>query len=141
MGYKRKLYHLTWPEDHQLHGLEVTTKGLTVERLFTMTGLAQGLGGGGEPGEQAATATKLFAEFAKCLVSWNLEEDGGEAVPATAEGVADQDMGFMIGLIVAWMDAIAGVDTPLPAASPSGPPPADPALEESLPVAPLSLAS
>lgn len=139
MGYKRKLYHLTWPEDHALHGLEVTTKGLTVERLFKMTTLASGLGGGGAA-EQADAATKLFAEFARCLISWNLEEDDSTPVPATAEGVADQDMGFMIGLIMAWMDAVAGVDIPLPAASPPGPPPPDP-VEESLPMTPLSLAS
>src|SRR5215472_683650 len=122
MGYKRKLYTLTWPEDHDLHGLEVVTKGLTVERLFKMTSLATGLDAGGGPQKQADAATQLFGEFARCLVSWNLEEDDGAPVPATAGGVADQDMGFMISLILSWMDAVAGMggDTPLPQSLPGG---------------------
>ena len=136
MGHKRKLYHLTWPEDHALHGLEVTTKGLSIGRLRTMMGLTSEMGKGGE--EQAKAAEALFDQFAHVLVSWNREEDDGTPVPATREGIAEEDLSFMIGLVMAWMDAVAGVDTPLPAASPPGP---DPALEESLPMAPLSLAS
>src|SRR5215471_17532234 len=120
MGFTRKPYHLTWPEDHDLHGLEVTTKGLSIERLFKMTRLAQGLGANNTPDTQAETATKLFTEFAKCLISWNLEEEDGTPIPPTAESVCDQDMGFMIGLVFAWMDAVAGVDNPLPQNSNSG---------------------
>ena len=135
MGYTRKLYRLTWPADHKLHGLEVTTKGLSIARYRKMTSLA-GQMKPGDPDSQATAAEQLCAEFAKCLTAWNLEDEGAP-VPATAEGIADQDMDFMLGLVMAWMDTVAGVgaDTPLPEPSSGG----DRALEASLPMEPLSL--
>lgn len=133
-GYKRKTYKLKWPEGHQLHGLEVVTKGLSVEATFELASLAAGLGADVDTGEKVATANKLFAGFAARLVSWNLEDDD-TPVPATLAGVQDQDMGFMISLITTWMDAVSSVDIPLAGGSESGPPQAP---EASLPTESLS---
>lgn len=135
MAYTRKLYHLTWPEDHDLHGLEITAKGLSIARYRKMTALSSQMKPG-DPESQAIAAALLCDEFAKCLTAWNLEDEGAP-VPATAEGIADQDMDFMLGLVMAWMDAVVGVgaDTPLPEPSSGG----DRALEASLPMEPLSL--
>jgi hypothetical protein len=120
MGYKRKAYTLVWPEGHDLHGLEVTTKGLPVKKLFELVQLSDQLTGGGDTGEMVTVADKLFAGFAERLVSWNLEDDDGTPVPATLEGVQDQDMDFMVSLIMTWMNEVANVDAPLPQASPPG---------------------
>jgi hypothetical protein len=135
-GYKRKLYHLTWPADHELHGLEVTTTGMSIARYRKMTGLSAQM----KPGDtdsQVAVAEQLCDEFARCLTAWNLEEDDGTPVPATRDGIAGQDMDFVLGLISSWTTAVAGVgaDTPLPGNSSDG----DRALEASLPMEPLSL--
>lgn len=118
-GYKRKTYKLKWPEGHDLHGLEVTTKGLSVEATFELASLAAGLGSDAATEEKVKTANLLFAGFAARLVSWNLEDDD-TPVPATLEGVQDQDMGFMISLITTWMDAVSSVDSPLPGGSANG---------------------
>ena len=134
-GYKRKTYKLKWPEGHSLHGLEVVTKGLSVEATFELASLAAGLAAESATEAKVATANKLFAGFADRLVSWNLEEDDGSPVPATLAGVTDQDMGFMIALITTWIDAVSSVDTPLPPASANG---QSPAPEASLPTETLS---
>lgn len=120
MGYQRKAYVLKWPEDHELHGLEVTTKGLPVRKLFKLARLAGQLSGDTDLETKVAVADELFAGFAERLVEWNLEDDGGAPVPATLEGVQDQDMDFMLPLIMTWMDAVASVDIPLPQASGDG---------------------
>jgi hypothetical protein len=120
MGYKRKLYVLKWPEGHELHGLEVTTKGLPVKKLFQLVQLSGQLTGDTDAETKVGVADELFKGFAERLVSWNLEDDDDAPVPATLEGVSDQDMDFMVGLIMTWMDAVASVDIPLPGASPDG---------------------
>ncbi len=120
-GYKRKTYKLKWPEGHDLHGLEVVTKGLSVEATFEMATLAAGLAGDSATEVKVGTANKLFAGFADRLVSWNLQEDDDTPVPATLAGVQDQDMSFMIALISTWMDAVSSVDIPLPRGSKPGP--------------------
>jgi hypothetical protein len=132
--YERKLYKLKWPEGHDLHGLEVTTKGLSMKQAFKMGRLAARLGSGDDIEGQLGALDELLAGFARKLVSWNLKEDG-VPVPATLEGVEDQDMGMMIGLITAWIDAVSSVDTPLPSGSKSGP---SQAPEASLPTESLS---
>jgi hypothetical protein len=134
-GYKRKTYKLKWPEGHDLHGLEVATKGLSVEATFELASLAAGLGADVSTEEKVRTANQLFAGFAERLVSWNLTEDDDTPVPATLAGVQDQDMGFMIGLITTWMDAVSSVDTPLPQGSANG---QSTAPEASLPTESLS---
>lgn len=139
MGYRRKAYTLKWPEGHELHGLEVTTKGLPVEKLFELSALADQLTSAPSVGEQVGAARLLFAGFAARLISWNLEDDDGALVPATEDGVNDQDFDFMIGLVMTWMDAVASVDIPLPKPSPpGGTTETEPDMAASIPVETLS---
>jgi hypothetical protein len=122
MGYRkpRKLYHLTWPQGHELHELELEMRGLSIEQLVDIAGLRRV---GNDPEQIKEKYAEVFALFASKLVSWTLEEDDGTPVPATAEGVqaqVDDDPMFMVGLVMAWADAIASVDTPLLNGSSSG---------------------
>ena len=120
MGYKRKLYVLKWPEGHELAGLEVTTKGLPVKKLFELVQLSGVLTGEADVATKVTVADELFMGFAERLVSWNLEDDDDNPVPADLIGVTDQDFDFMVGLIMTWMDAVSSVDIPLPSPSPPG---------------------
>ena len=136
-GFRKKsqLYTLKWAEGQELAGLEVVTKGLTIDRLNSILPLAESLQDTGRSlPDKMAEADKLFRSFARSLVSWNLEDEDGNPVPATYEGVADQDFDFALKLILVWVDSVAGVDIPLPPSSASG----ASALEGSLPMAPLS---
>lgn len=141
MGYKRKLklYNLKF-EDHP--GLEVTMKGLSIDGFMSLARQAAGMQGrdlaameGPELEKAMDQIDGLFTRFAKSLKTWNLEDDDdGYPVPATLEGVRSQDLGFILEIIMAWMDAIASVDTPLPQpANGHGIFP-----EESIPMEPLS---
>ncbi len=105
-------------EDHP--GLEVVMKGLPVGEfleLAQMAGRLQGRNLLALSGEELAGAIEatdgLFAKFAAALVSWNLDENG-QPVPATVDGVRSQDLDFILELLLAWMDAVVAVDTPLP---------------------------
>lgn len=135
MGYRKKskTYTLKWAVDHELHGLEVVLKGLTVARMLEMSSKASTLAE--DPGAASVTDTEdMFRTFARSLVSWNLEDDEGISVPATYEGVTGQDLDFILDLITTWMEAVAGVDPTSPPDSGSG----EPALEASLQMEALS---
>lgn len=130
MGYRKKAktYHLTWAEDNELHGLEVSLKGLTVAKILSLgssasavTTDAKGALTGG-----TAEAEDMFETFASSLVRWNLEDEEGIPVPATFDGVKSQDFDFILDLIITWMEAVAGTgrdkggDSPLSESSDSG---------------------
>jgi hypothetical protein len=134
MGYRRKVYSLKWAEGHSLHGLEVSFTGMSVGRMAKLTSLAGRLGGEGQLDGKLEDADVMFREMAACLVSWNLEDHRGEPVPATYEGLADQDVGFVMDLAFTWMEAVASVDNPLPSSSNGGPKPMP---EVSIPMVPL----
>jgi len=135
---KRKLYQLRF-EDHP--GLEVTMKGLSIEAFMSLARGAsalQGLDMAALKGPALEAAMDqvdgLFTRFAKSLRSWNLDDDDGQPVPETVDGVRSQELAFILEITMSWMDAIASVDIPLPQpASASGTFP-----EASLPMEPLS---
>jgi hypothetical protein len=121
VGYKRPVKVLTWDEGHDMHGLEVRLRGLSVEAVVRYARVAAEITNPGTPVERKAEmGAELFAEFAKRLVSWNLEEDDGTPVPATHDGVREQDLDFILDIVLAWMEAVAGVGNPLPNGSNSG---------------------
>ena len=112
MGYRKqpKRYRLKF-EDHP--GLEVTMGSVAVGDFLELAKLVTDT--------NAEAVGKLLGIFADALVSWNLEDDAG-AVPADVKGVAAQDFDFVLELVMAWMEAIASVDTPLKQPSASSPP-------------------
>lgn len=137
MGFRRpvKLHKLAFDAaDGDLDGLEVVMGSLTVGQLMDMTRAAD------HADRSAEDMEKFFTDFAAALISWNLEDDTLDAdgvslqpVPATLEGVRSCDLGFIVAVAKAWMEAVAGVPGPLPAPSSGGPP----SLEGSLPMEPL----
>jgi hypothetical protein len=121
MGYeqKPKLYQLRF-EDHP--DFKVTMRGLSVDGFTALMRHASSLIGvdlakvRDDPQRMAGALDAmdaLFSRFAARLVGWNLEEDG-QPVPADRDGVGSQDLAFILEITMAWMDAIASVDTPLP---------------------------
>lgn len=125
MGYVREptVYRLRF-EDPAMNGLIVRVAGLTTGELLELVRL------GSDPGE----VEKLFRLFAAKLVDWNLEQPEGVSVPATYEGVLSQEDGFVLQLIDAWQEAVAGVPAPLARTSGGG----RPSPVASIPMVPLS---
>lgn len=130
MGYKRarKRYRLTF-EDPELEGLEVVMGSLSISEFMELTSAV-----GGVSAESADGVTGLLEKFASRIISWNLEDDDDQPVPADFDGVKTQELGFVMAIVTAWMDAIANVD-PTSRASANG---TGTFPEVSLPMEPLS---
>lgn len=137
MGYRpqRQLVELDF-SDTEHAGLEVTTKRISVDGLMSFVDLldkAESLDPKAFKADDLAMVGDLFGRFAAVLVSWNVEDDEGQAVPATREGLMAQDFDFAMFVITAWFVAISKAPPPLPSGSSGGGPPP----EASLPMEPL----
>lgn len=132
-GYRRprKVYKLVF-EDPSMGGLEVRATGVSLGTLTDLVKLAEQA-----KDRTSAEALAAFGElvdgFGKALRSWNLEDDDGP-VPATVDGLVAQDADFAMEIILAWMEAIAGVSGPLVRRSSGG----GPSPEASIPMEVLS---
>lgn len=119
---KPKTYTLKF-EDYP--GLQVVMKGLSIDGFMSMARQASSVSGldlsapdGQKISDGLAAVDGLFSRFAASLLSWNLDDEKGEPVPADLDGVTSQDFDFILEVTLAWMDAIAAVDpTSRPAAS------------------------
>lgn len=125
MGYRREAiqYKLVF-DDPSMEGLEVTTKSVSSGRLLKLMKLADLAGSAGKKrqftADDARAVESLFNGFASALVSWNLEDEKGEPVPPTLEGVQEQDFDFVLSIIMSWIEAVAGVSSDLGKDSSSG---------------------
>src|SRR5690606_18443831 len=124
MSYVRKpkTFKLTF-EDPEMKGLVVRAKSVPLGRLLKLMKVAD-LDTDNLKAEDLELIDEILVMFSKSLVSWNLENEDDEGnrvpVPATYEGVQEQDLDFVITIIGAWVEAMAGVSAPLPKRSPSG---------------------
>lgn len=149
MGFKRNKTFVLVFEDEDLAGLEVKARGATVagmlgavELLATFEG--SGKLAGGMSAKDLAHFDRLFRTMAGCpaecldqhdelppgqdhylnrLVSWNLEDEDDQPVPADYYGLMSQDADFAMTLVMAWMDGVLGTPGPLGRNSNDGMPP------------------
>lgn len=130
MGFvpKKKPIILTFPGDDDLDGLEVHVRGKSLGEYLEIVGLtASDIDG--------PALVRQLEEFAKSLISWNLEEEDGTPVPATRDAVFAQDKDLMLKVATKWFQRLeGGVDDPLPQSSPDG----EPSPAASIPMEPLS---
>lgn len=118
MGYRRKSYRLTWPEGHELHGLEVSMRGAAIADINAVVSA-----GGSEGGDGAAVleAVKALAPMlASKIISWNYEDEDGAPVATDAATLADQDMRVIMQIIQAWKSIVTDVPPASPGTSNSG---------------------
>lgn len=130
MGYKRKTYKLRWPEGHELHGLEVSMKGMSMDDLGVVVGLQSGVDDG-KPGLELLEP--LVDVFMRNVQSWNLEDEAGNPVPVTEENIRAEDSRMMLQVVMSWAESATSVAPPLPRPSSGG----SPSLEGSIPMAAL----
>lgn len=124
MGFKRKLkvYKLVF-EDTEYEGLEVKIRGLTTGEYLDLIALT------GPTDADENEATGMLNMFAEHLISWNLEDEEGNPVPATFEGLKANDFTMNSVMLNAWTEAIANVPMSTEKKSPTG----DVTLLESIP--------
>lgn len=135
MGFKReaRIIKLVWPADHELHGLEVRVKSAPLGVLMRAMEL-KNLGEQGSDQMDTSEVMEMFSTFAEYLVSWNLEDENDQPVPATLDGVRTQDLTFFFDMFSAWLGAVKEPTQDLGKDSSSG----EPFPEALLPMATLS---
>jgi hypothetical protein len=121
-------------EQPALKGLEVTAESLSVDEFLRVSELATAATAKDRGAEAGDAARQLLDAFAANLVSWNIEDKDGNLVAPSRAEVGALKFDFVLKVIMAWMEAVASVDTPLPGGSPSG----GTSPEPSLPMVPLS---
>lgn len=137
MGYKaqrRILVIREWP-DETLAGLEVKARSVkTGEFLQFGKAMTRAQAAGLTAEDGVAAVDGLLELFARSLVSWNLEDEEGNPVPATLAGLLDQDNDWTQRVIMTWLEAVGGAPGPLGQRSTGG----ETSLAASIPMEPLS---
>jgi len=121
-GFRRPVETLVLRfEGTELEGLVVETRPVNQATFTAIAELANLDTASVDPVQAALALSKVSAEFAKALISWNLEEVvhspgcdrddecdcPAEPVPANTEGLNRQDIVFVHALVNGWMNAVA----------------------------------
>jgi hypothetical protein len=126
MGFKvpRKAYKLRF--QGEFDGLEVTARSLRLDQLLELEDARAERAAG-----DTSATHRMLEMLTEALVDWNAEdEDTGEPIPRTIEGVKSQDPDFYMAVLDAWHTAMVKVPDPLPETSNDG----VPSLEASIPM-------
>lgn len=114
---ERNLYQLNF-EGTDLDGFEVVMKGVSLERFIDITKIASAL-----ETPEGRTPENIEAQFtvlSDLLVSWNLDDDDDQPVPATYDGLKQQDFSDVQRIMLGYMTAISSVPKASSDDSPSG---------------------
>lgn len=118
---------LEFGDDSDFPGLTVVLRRMSVQAWIESMGLVE---------DGRLTVSNLLTGIQTMvphLVSWDLEEADGSAVPVSA--ALDQDKDLLTVIYTAWLNGSTGVSAPLEQNSPDGP---HSVRDVSLPMEPLS---
>lgn len=114
MGYRRVPTIYTLDKVRGEEGLIVRLKAIKIGKMRKLMQLTSS---DDTANEGLAQILDLLQE---ALVSWNLEDEQGQPVPATPEGVEDQESELILRIVETWMDQMTGVTPELGKDSSSG---------------------
>lgn len=139
MGYRarRHVYVLDFTGDPFYEGLEVRLRPPTVGESLQHLDTSWIGDASLSDAERLGRQRTLFEVLAGRLDGWNLEDDNGDPVPVTLDGLMsiDTDLGYRIAR--SWLFETSSVPAPLVSDSPAGRPPVD---ETEIPMGPSPLA-
>lgn len=107
MGFTRTPHLITWPDGHELQGLEVTMRRMSIGELADAQAVIDRLGGDGTSVEQQLR--DIAEKVTEGLISWNLLDDDEQAVPTDIDAVQGRDMGLLLAILGAWIEEASGV--------------------------------
>lgn len=130
MGFTppRKRYVLDF-SGTELDGLEVKSVSISADQYYQVTALLE------QATSNQEVARGIAPHFIEALREWNLEDDRGQPVPATVDGLMkSQELATVMMILEAWIDAMVGISGPLEQPSSDG----QPSPVESIPMETLS---
>jgi hypothetical protein len=103
MAYRRdpKVYKLVFDDTTDFAGLEVRAKSVDLGTLLKLSGIAN------QARLDSDEVDELLSGFARALVSWNVEDENGNPVPATKEGMYSGDPHESIAIVRKWIDVMS----------------------------------
>lgn len=119
-GYrpKTKIYRIEPGGEYE--GLVVRVRSVPVGQFMALADLADGIDAESIAGTSLDEAAakfgqigQLFEALADALIEWNVEDDDGQPVPATLEGLYRQDFDLVMFLVGEWIGAMGGISGPL----------------------------
>jgi hypothetical protein len=112
MGYvARRTYRLQFA-DETYAGMEVDVTSPSLDEYFRLLETRST--------RDMESFRQLLATMAEHLVRWNLEDETGEPVPATEDGLLSVDLDIITAVLDAWTDVLSGASGPLGRKSSSG---------------------
>lgn len=125
MGFtpKKTIYRLDF-EGTDLDGAEVRMRASSLGLAFDVVGLI-GVDEDNATPEDIERALQQYVELADHLVSWNLDDDNGDPLPADLEGLKTLEIRYVRMIAEAWQRAQVDVPGPLPSGLSNGQQPPD----------------
>jgi len=123
MGYRKTTRRIKVSlEGHKIYGQDTEhpvayARGKTLDEYLRLMNITEA------EGDDRNGIVRQLEEFGDALIEWNLEDENGQSLPCTRDGLFSIDNDLALALATEWMDRLGGkVDEagPLDAASPSG---------------------
>jgi hypothetical protein len=115
VSFQRKALKITFPEGHDLHGLEVYAKRARVEHIEAVQSIS------GETDDSVRDSVAPAVDmFAHALIGWNYVDETDTEVPATPEGFRSIDLEAQIHILHGWVRAASEISPDLGKESGSG---------------------
>lgn len=130
--------HLSWPEGHYLHGLEITMRRRSMGDVLDIWEREEATPARDAPLAERAPAMRRSAEdLAALILDWNATDEASEPVPVTGPGLLTVlSFDDVQDVWDAYQNATSRVAPPLPSNSDGGQPSEEQALQ--LPTEPMS---
>lgn len=114
MGY-RKVPTIHTLEFEQYEGLVVRMKGLKIGKIRKVLTVLDD-----DKRSVSATMDEMVRIIVEGLVSWNREDEHGNELPTTIEGVEELEFDELSAILEEWLGKMTGPDDDLGKGSPSG---------------------
>lgn len=127
MGYRKvpTIYDLEF--EGALEGLNVRVKSVKFGKVRRLIALMD------SDEKDVEVMEEITKSLVDAIVSWDYQDEHGNDIPATAEGIDELEFADVLAIVNAWLDKITGPTEELGKDSPSGSPfPGQPATMEAL---------
>jgi hypothetical protein len=126
-GFIRKIpvLAITWPADHELHGLIIRCKTISMGTYLEAAELGSNMSASTDPSVIADTYRKAASIMSDSIIGWNLQVSDPcteelQSPPHSAEGILSLDSQLQQAILAAWFEALGRADAPLGKGSPGG---------------------
>jgi hypothetical protein len=109
---KSRVFQIQWPDDHDMAGVVVQIRARRMREVIRIFELREN--------RMSESANQIIDIFGEALVSWNIDDDQGNPIPANADGIRELEDWQWNDILDGYWEAVNGVDGPLSGDSSNG---------------------